>query len=109
MQTAYSRNIYDYYLQSYQVPLREADWHKMNSPNPVTREDFMSVLKDLKRVLVRATLSDNIQSTAIADVSMDTAVESNDPTAPAAKGVEVCTYVRSCKYIIYKYFTYIFS
>lgn len=75
---------------SYQVPLREADWHKMNSPNPVTREDFMSVLKDLKRVLVRATLSDNIQSTAIADVSMDTAVESNDPTAPAAKGVEVC-------------------
>ncbi|CAH2103371.1 unnamed protein product [Euphydryas editha] len=75
---------------SYQVPLREANWYKLNSLEAATREDFMSVLKNLKRVLVRATLSDNIVSTAISDVSMDTAVESYDPTAPAAKGVEVC-------------------
>lgn len=50
----------------------------------------MSVLKNVKRVLVRATLSTKAISTAIADVSMDTAVESYDPAFPVATGVEVC-------------------
>ncbi|XP_050360620.1 basement membrane-specific heparan sulfate proteoglycan core protein isoform X4 [Nymphalis io] len=75
---------------SYQVPLRETNWYKLNSPEAASRDEFMSVLKNLRRVLVRATIAENITSTAIADVSMDTAVESYDATAPAAKGVEVC-------------------
>nr|XP_026490200.1 basement membrane-specific heparan sulfate proteoglycan core protein isoform X1 [Vanessa tameamea] len=75
---------------SYQVPLRETNWYKLNSPEAASRDEFMSVLKNLKRVLVRATIAENITSTAIADVSMDTAVESYDAAAPAAKGVEVC-------------------
>lgn len=49
----------------------------------------MSVLKNLRRVLVRATLAPNISSTAIADVSMDTATESSATDEPVAKGVEV--------------------
>lgn len=49
----------------------------------------MSVLKNLRRVLVRATLSEELLSTAIADVSMDTASEISDSTSPAAKSVEV--------------------
>ncbi|CAH0716594.1 unnamed protein product, partial [Brenthis ino] len=75
---------------SYQVPLREANWHILNSPNAASRENFMSVLKNLRRILVRATLSPNAISTAIADVSMDTAGESYNSALPAANGVEIC-------------------
>ncbi|XP_038216733.1 basement membrane-specific heparan sulfate proteoglycan core protein-like isoform X4 [Zerene cesonia] len=75
---------------TYQVPLRETDWFILNSATPASRHDFMAVLKNLRRVLVRATLSDRITSTAIADVSMDTAAESYDTTSPVAKGVEMC-------------------
>ncbi|XP_050682975.1 basement membrane-specific heparan sulfate proteoglycan core protein isoform X5 [Leptidea sinapis] len=76
---------------SYQVPLREDDWYILNSVQPVSRSDFMRVLKKLRRVLVRATLTPNVTSTAIADVSMDTATESYDSLMPTAKGIEVCT------------------
>ncbi|XP_073959315.1 basement membrane-specific heparan sulfate proteoglycan core protein-like [Choristoneura fumiferana] len=48
----------------------------------------MSVLKNLKRVLVRATLTRNLLSTSIADVSMDTAGEAFG--AASAKGIESC-------------------
>ncbi|XP_045509969.1 basement membrane-specific heparan sulfate proteoglycan core protein isoform X5 [Colias croceus] len=75
---------------TYQVPLRENNWFVLNSAQPASRHDFMGVLKNLRRVLVRATLSDRITSTAIADVSMDTAAESYDTTSPVAKGVEMC-------------------
>ncbi|CAK1588065.1 unnamed protein product [Parnassius mnemosyne] len=75
---------------SFQVPLRESGWYLLNTAVPASREDFMFVLKDLKRVLVKATLSPNITSSAIADVSMDTATEMYDNGAQAAKGVEIC-------------------
>ncbi|XP_041987673.1 basement membrane-specific heparan sulfate proteoglycan core protein-like isoform X2 [Aricia agestis] len=75
---------------SYQVPLREDGWYILNSAERASRFDFMAVLKDIKRVLVRATLSRNILSTSISDVSMDTAAESYDPNLPAATGVEIC-------------------
>ncbi|CAK1554719.1 unnamed protein product [Leptosia nina] len=75
---------------SYQVPLQENGWYILNSPRPASRQDFMSVLKNLQRVLVRATLVEKITATAIADVSMDTAAESFDSTSPVAKSVEVC-------------------
>nr|XP_032526331.1 basement membrane-specific heparan sulfate proteoglycan core protein [Danaus plexippus plexippus] len=76
--------------QSYQVPLRENNWFILNTANRASRFDFMSVLKNLNRVLVRATLNPYIYSTSIADVSMDTAAEGSDPTSPAARGVELC-------------------
>lgn len=69
--------------------MRESNWHILNSPNAASRENFMSVLKNLRRILVRATLSPNAISTAIADVSMDTAGESYNSALPAANGVEV--------------------
>ncbi|XP_068617476.1 basement membrane-specific heparan sulfate proteoglycan core protein isoform X3 [Battus philenor] len=75
---------------SYQVPLREEGWYILNTPTPASREDFMFILQDLKRVLVKATLSPDITSTAIADVSMDTATEIYSNGSPAARGVEVC-------------------
>lgn len=74
-------------MQSYQVPLQESGWFILNTATPASRENFMSVLKNLRRVLVRATLSPDLTSTAIADVSMDSAREGYD--SPAAKGVEV--------------------
>lgn len=74
---------------AYVVPLRETDWYVLNSASPASRSQFMQVLKNLRRVLVRATLVRNIVSTTIADVSMDTATE-NFNGAPSAKGVEVC-------------------
>lgn len=52
----------------------------------------MYVLKSLKRVLVKATLADDILSTRIADVSMDTATDQYQVNAEIAKGIEVCTY-----------------
>ncbi|XP_045489882.1 basement membrane-specific heparan sulfate proteoglycan core protein isoform X8 [Pieris rapae] len=75
---------------SYQVPLQESGWFILNTATPASRRDFMSVLKNLRRVLVRATLSDELLSTAIADVSMDTASELSDSTSPVAKSVEIC-------------------
>ncbi|CAH4038670.1 unnamed protein product [Pieris brassicae] len=75
---------------SYQVPLQESGWFILNTPTPASRRDFMSVLKNLRRVLVRATLSDDVLSTAIADVSMDTASELSDSSSPVAKSVEIC-------------------
>ncbi|XP_049885171.1 basement membrane-specific heparan sulfate proteoglycan core protein-like isoform X3 [Pectinophora gossypiella] len=75
---------------SYQVPLRESGWFLLNTATPANRNDFMAVLKKLRRVLVRATLTPNILSTAIADVSMDTAAEIYNPQSPVAKGVEIC-------------------
>lgn len=50
----------------------------------------MSVLRNLKRVLVRATVAPIIYDTTIADVSMDTATQNYDAVLPAAKGIEVC-------------------
>lgn len=73
--------------QSYRVPLIERGWFLLNSRTPASRSDFMAVLKNLKRVLIRATLTPNILSTSIADVSMDTAGEAFG--APSAKGIEV--------------------
>ncbi|KAJ0183614.1 hypothetical protein K1T71_000037 [Dendrolimus kikuchii] len=74
---------------AFQVPLRESGWYVLNTASPASRSQFMQVLKNLRRVLVRATLVRNILSTTIADVSMDTATE-NFYGAPPAKGVEVC-------------------
>ncbi|KOB69320.1 Terribly reduced optic lobes [Operophtera brumata] len=75
---------------SYQVPLRENGWTLLNTATAADRSDFMRVLKSLRRVLVKATLADNIVSTSIADVSMDTATEISQPNALVAKGVEIC-------------------
>lgn len=80
-----------WFLKAYQVPLRENGWFVLNTASPASRSQFMQVLKNLRRVLVRATLVKNILSTTIADVSMDTATE-NFNGAPPAKGVEVCYY-----------------
>ncbi|XP_072931305.1 basement membrane-specific heparan sulfate proteoglycan core protein [Epargyreus clarus] len=75
---------------SYQVPLTEHGWFIMNSGVPASRQDFMTVLRSLKRVLVRATLVPNLTLTSIADVAMDTATEVSDPNMPVATGVEIC-------------------
>ncbi|KAI5637001.1 immunoglobulin domain-containing protein [Phthorimaea operculella] len=74
---------------SYSVPIREGSWYILNSATPATRNDIMSVLKDLKRVLVRADVAPNLISTSIADVSMGTAIDNMD-SQPQAKGIEVC-------------------
>lgn len=76
-------------LQSYQVPLTERGWYRVGTTTSATRSDFMRVLKSLRQVLVRATLTENIASTSIADVSMDIAAENPQPGAMAALGVEV--------------------
>nr|XP_037874357.1 basement membrane-specific heparan sulfate proteoglycan core protein isoform X3 [Bombyx mori] len=75
---------------NYQVILSEDNWFLLNTATPVTRNTFMNVLKDLKRVLVRATLDPNVLSTSIADVSMDTATIMYEQDLPVAKGVEIC-------------------
>lgn len=75
--------------QNYAVPLVEDGWFLLNSAVAASRSDFMRVLKNLRRVLVRATIADNLISTSIADVSMETATETAQPGAPLAKGVEV--------------------
>lgn len=51
----------------------------------------MSVLKNLRRVLVRATLTSTTTSTAIADVAMDTVTEMSPGFTPA-KEIEVRKY-----------------
>lgn len=43
----------------------------------------MAVLKNLRRVLVRATLASTTTSTAIADVAMDTVTELSPGFTPA--------------------------
>ncbi|XP_048488585.1 basement membrane-specific heparan sulfate proteoglycan core protein isoform X3 [Plutella xylostella] len=75
---------------SYKVPLTEDGWYIYNTATPANRNDFMNVLKNLRRVLVKATVtrSPRLQSTSIADVSMDTAFA--DLNGPPVKGVEVC-------------------
>ncbi|KAL0852381.1 hypothetical protein ABMA28_000578 [Loxostege sticticalis] len=75
---------------TYKVPLTEQGWFLQNYATPASRANFLSVLRSLKRVLVRATLVQNIESSSIADVSMDTATEMNDPAFPQATGVEIC-------------------
>ncbi|XP_045541991.1 basement membrane-specific heparan sulfate proteoglycan core protein isoform X1 [Papilio machaon] len=75
---------------SYQVPMQESGWYLLNTPTPASREDFMYILQDLKRVLVKATLSPNVASSAIADVSLDTASEIYSTGSRPAKGVEIC-------------------
>lgn len=75
--------------QSYQVPLREEGWTLLNTAVAADRSDFMHVLKSLRRVLVKATLAENILSTSIADVSMDTATDQLQVNAQFAKGIEV--------------------
>ncbi|RVE42173.1 hypothetical protein evm_013174 [Chilo suppressalis] len=79
---------------SLQVPLSESNWFLLNYATPASRSDLMSVLRDLRRVLVRATLVRNIESTSIADVSMDTAGEQSFAgpldSSPRATSVEVC-------------------
>ncbi|XP_022832802.1 basement membrane-specific heparan sulfate proteoglycan core protein-like isoform X3 [Spodoptera litura] len=95
---------------SYQIPLKEEGWYILNTVTPATRSNFMSVLRNLKRVLVRATVVPIIDDTTIADVSMDTATENYDPILPAAKGIEICmcppghsgTSCESCKPGYYK-------
>lgn len=71
------------------MPLTNEGWYILNSVTPASREDFMNVLKKLRRVLVKATLTQEptIQSTAIADVSMDTATDGFQ--GQPASGVEV--------------------
>lgn len=77
---------------SFAVPLTEKGWKHYGDGAEVSREMFMSILKDLKRVLVRATLSNEITATAIADVSMDDATNRpHRPGLPPADGVEICT------------------
>ncbi|KAM3968767.1 basement membrane-specific heparan sulfate proteoglycan core protein isoform 3-T3 [Aphomia sociella] len=76
--------------QKTQVILQEDGWYVLNTVTPASRSDFMNVLKSLKRVLVKATLTGNILSTTIADVSMDTATTFSDPAYPSVKSVEVC-------------------
>lgn len=71
------------------MPLKEDGWYILNTVTPATRSDFMSVLRNLKRVLVRATVAPNVYDTSIADVSMDTATPNYDAVLPAAKGIEV--------------------
>ncbi|XP_028173989.1 basement membrane-specific heparan sulfate proteoglycan core protein isoform X3 [Ostrinia furnacalis] len=75
---------------TYKVPLSEKGWYLQNYGLPASRADFLSVLRNLRRVLVRATLTMNIESSSIADVQMDTATEMNDPGFPRATGVEIC-------------------
>ncbi|KAJ8737484.1 hypothetical protein PYW08_000079 [Mythimna loreyi] len=75
---------------SYQVPLKEDGWYILNTVNPATRSNFMSVLRNLKRVLVRATVVPILYDTTIADVSMDTAAQNYDAILPSAKGIEIC-------------------
>lgn len=69
--------------------MKEEGWYILNTATPATHSNFMAVLRNLKRVLVRATVARDIYETTIADVSMDTAAQSYDPTLPAAKGIEV--------------------
>ncbi|XP_061720060.1 basement membrane-specific heparan sulfate proteoglycan core protein isoform X2 [Cydia pomonella] len=75
-----------------QVPLLEKNWYVLNTRVPASRNVFMSVLKNLKRVLVRATLADlqreKLTSTSIAIVAMDKASEERRPNV--AKGIESC-------------------
>lgn len=71
------------------MPLKEDGWFILNTVNPATRSNFMSVLRNLKRVLVRATVVPDIYDTTIADVSMDTATQNYDAVLPSAKGIEV--------------------
>ncbi|CAG9782356.1 unnamed protein product [Diatraea saccharalis] len=79
---------------SLQVPLTESNWFLLNYATPASRSDFMSVLRNLRRVLVRATLVRNIESSSIADVSMDTAGEQRLAvpldSSSRATSVEVC-------------------
>lgn len=67
----------------------EEEWFTENTATRASRAEFMSVLKKLRRVLVRATLTkdQHLQSTSIADVSMDTATDSLGGVP--ARGVEV--------------------
>ncbi|XP_075991621.1 terribly reduced optic lobes isoform X3 [Anticarsia gemmatalis] len=75
---------------TYQVPLSETGWYLLNSNTPATHSNFMNVLKNLKRVLVRATVAQNIYATTIADVYMESAIKTSDPRQAIAKGIEVC-------------------
>ncbi|XP_060809746.1 basement membrane-specific heparan sulfate proteoglycan core protein isoform X4 [Amyelois transitella] len=76
--------------QKLQVPLREGEWLLLNSATPASRNDMMNVLKSLRRVLVKATLTQDLLSTSIADVSMDTATTISGSEYPSVKGIEVC-------------------
>ncbi|XP_052752510.1 basement membrane-specific heparan sulfate proteoglycan core protein isoform X3 [Galleria mellonella] len=76
--------------QKTRVILQEEGWYILNTVTPASRNDFMNVLRSLRRVLVKATLTPDILSTTIADVSMDTASTFADRGYPAVKSVEVC-------------------
>ncbi|XP_053624887.1 basement membrane-specific heparan sulfate proteoglycan core protein isoform X4 [Plodia interpunctella] len=73
-----------------QVPLQEGEWYLLNTAVPASRNDFMNVLKSLRRVLVKATLTRNLLSTSIADVSMDTATIISGSEYEPVRGIEVC-------------------
>ncbi|CBY38048.1 unnamed protein product, partial [Oikopleura dioica] len=55
---------------SRRVALREDNWHDMNG-EPVSRDQFLSVLADVTGVFLRTTYDENMFETSLSDVSIE--------------------------------------
>lgn len=68
----------------------ETEWlnNNRNGPRPASRADLLSVLSNLKSILIRATLYDIVRETSISDVTLDTAVA--EASGENAESVEKC-------------------
>ncbi|XP_076269824.1 terribly reduced optic lobes isoform X47 [Rhynchophorus ferrugineus] len=68
-------------------------WYRLDenrAPRVASREDILIVLASIESILIRATLSSDTSSTFISDITLDTALDSNNGK-PRAKNIEICS------------------
>ncbi|XP_032149235.1 laminin subunit alpha-1 [Sapajus apella] len=80
--------------QEQEVAMRENYWKYFNSVSeePVTREDFMSVLSNIEYILIKASYGQGLQQSRISDISMEIArkAERLHPEDEVASLLENC-------------------
>jgi len=73
------------------IPLYEQGWFSLRggARTPATREDFLKILSNIEAILVRATVTRDMDSTSIKKVAMDIAVP-QETGGPPTSGAEEC-------------------
>ncbi|XP_035902063.1 basement membrane-specific heparan sulfate proteoglycan core protein isoform X6 [Anopheles stephensi] len=88
MKLAWSRDYYD--DGTFTVPLLERGWTVTNrrTSYPASRSDMLTVLSDLKNILIRATTKESTRVSKLSDIALGTAIPTR--TSEPAEEVEMC-------------------
>lgn len=87
----WSRRAEDLPEENYSVHLIESEWQSIQQtgPRPVSHSEFLTVLANLKNILVRASLQEFTRTSHISDITLDTAVSQPTPNG-RMDDIEVC-------------------